>query len=91
MAEKEDDTPPQPQQEPQDPREPQDPQEDWWDEDDEEDYWPEDDGGHSCTPEDDAWEIWLAEAKRKAVEDPNSWPPLSVPQTRAELLSILRY
>jgi hypothetical protein len=42
------------------------------------------------TPEDDAWNIWLAQAKRRTLDEPNSWPPLLVPQTRAELLCILR-
>jgi hypothetical protein len=58
---------------------------DWgnWEANDE--YWDQ-----TETPEDDAWEIWLAQAKGRALEEPNSWPPLLVPQTRAELLSILR-
>lgn len=42
------------------------------------------------TPEETAWRIWYAEALQKKSEDPNSWPPVFVPQTRFELLSILR-
>jgi len=42
------------------------------------------------TPEDNAWDIWLARTKLLAVQDPNSWPPLFVPQTRSDLLSIPR-
>jgi hypothetical protein len=52
--------------------------------------WEVEDENWDQTPEDDAWEIWLAQAKKRALEEPNSWPPLLVPQTRAELLFILR-
>ena len=36
-----------------------------------------------------AWEIFLAEARLRAKDDKNTWPPLFVPQTQTELLSIL--
>ena len=39
--------------------------------------------------EDDAWEMWLADARLRAKTDPNAWPPLIVPQSRSELLSVL--
>lgn len=42
------------------------------------------------TPEDTAWRIWYEEALDKKSKDPNSWPPLSVPQTQSELFAILR-
>lgn len=49
------------------------------------DYYEEDDPNL----EDTAWEIFMAEARLRAKDDKNTWPPLFVPQTRTELLSIL--
>jgi hypothetical protein len=62
-----------------------------WYEDTGETEWTEwEDHETVSTPEDDAWDIWLTRTKLLAVQDPNSWPPLFVPLTRSDLLSIPR-
>lgn len=67
-------------------------QEDW--QDDWQEDWQEDlhEWNTTTTTSDDcadyAWETWIADARKAAKEDPNMWPPLSVPQTRDDLRSI---